>query len=120
MYEMMSCTIHFILLCTMHVFTYSVHPQSLYQIQWDVGLWENDYSPGRHKGKYNLKGEVKTFKKNETTCSDGIQKKQPNKVGAIPQYFYGFNLPSLHLYTHAWLSAAIFKGPNVLGLPYIV
>ena len=28
---------------------------------------------------------------------DGIPKKQPNKVGIIPQYFYGF--PSLYLLT---------------------
>ena len=37
----------------------------------------------------------KTFKKNERTYRDGIPKKQPNKVGMVPQYPYG--LSSLYL-----------------------
>ena len=37
----------------------------------------------------------KNIKKNERTYRDGIPKKQPNKVGMVPQYPYG--LSSLYL-----------------------
>ena len=46
-------------------------------------------------------------KKNERTYRDGIPKKQPNKVGMIPQYPYG--LSSLYLLPFLQLGLIICK-----------
>ena len=49
----------------------------------------------------------KIFLKNERTYRDGIPKKQPNKVGMIPQYPYG--LSSLYLLPFLQLGLIIRK-----------
>ena len=63
----------------------------------------HSYLSPPHKKKTETSNK-KTFKKNERTYRDGIPKKQPNKVGMVPQYPYGLSslylLPFSNLNTH--------------------